>query len=53
MYKATITIGGNTITKVCETAIDAANWLDSQNNNLESVSTIELIETGEEIVYTE
>lgn len=40
-YRATIIIGGNRITKEFPTMFEAAQWLDSENNNLDATTIIE------------
>lgn len=40
-YKATIIIKGISTSKTFPTIYEAAQWLDSENNNLEAVTIIE------------
>ena len=40
-YTATIIINGNKISRDFTTIFDAAQWLDSENNNLDAIAMIE------------
>ena len=40
-YKATIYFDTGPISKVFPSSVEAARWLDSENNNLENTTTIE------------
>ena len=56
-YRATIILNGIQHTKEFPTMFDAAQWLDSQNNNLDATTMIETFdETGRKtdgFLYTE
>jgi hypothetical protein len=56
-YKATIVIGGSRISKEFPTISAAAQWLDSENNNLDATTIIETFdESGKKtdgFYYTE
>ena len=56
-YRATIIIGGNRISKDFSTTTEAAQWLDSENNNLDATTMIETFnEAGDKtdgFFYTE
>lgn len=41
IYKATIIINGSKFSKEFNTLSEAAQWLDSENNNLEATTLIE------------
>ena len=41
IYKATIIINGSKFAKEFNTLSEAAQWLDSENNNLEATTLIE------------
>ena len=47
IYKATITLDGIDISETFPTVLEAAEWLDSKNNNRDAVSEIRSINEPE------
>lgn len=41
MYRAVLLTGGDSISKIFYSTVDAENWLDSQNNNMEHTSYVQ------------